>query len=202
MNQIRDDEVPLIGNDPDLMEAFYREHAEAVRSYLTRRVADPHQVADLTADIFLAAIDGAHGYRPEAGRPIGWLMGIARNSLADASRRQARRLRAHSRLMGHRLLDEDATARLVERIEAERLTRALYDGLATLPTRDRRLMELVAVDGLSVADAARELGVKPATARVRLHRSRARLQQHLDNQSRQPSGSGSALSLVPQEVQP
>jgi len=185
VNHIRDDEVPRIGDDPDLMEAFYREHVGTVKTFLTRRVADPHQVADLTADIFVAAIHGAAGYRPQSGPPAAWLTGIARNTLADAGRKQARRLRALSRLQGHRLLDEDATARIVERIEAERLTRCLYAALATLPARDRRLMELVAVDGMSVAEAAAELGVKPGTARVRLHRSRARLQQHLDSPSLQ-----------------
>ena len=51
--------------------------------------------------------------------------------------------------------------------------------MAELNEDDRRLLELVALDGLSVADAARSLGVKPATARVRLHRSRARLHTHL-----------------------
>ena len=183
MNQITDDEVPRIGSDPDLLEAFYREHSPTVRSFLTRRVADPHLVADLTADIFMAAIDTARRYRPEQGRPIGWLIGIARNKVADAERKNARRLRAESRVVGRRLLDEDAITRMEERIEAERSTRALYLALASLPGRDRRLLELVAVDGLSVAEAAEQLGVKPATARVRLHRSRARLRDHLNDQS-------------------
>ena len=47
--------------------------------------------------------------------------------------------------------------------------------MAELSDEDRALLELVALDGLSVADAARALGVKPGTARVRLHRSRARV---------------------------
>ena len=42
-----------------------------------------------------------------------------------------------------------------------------------------RLLELVSLDGPSIADAARVLGVKPATARVRLHRSRARVTARL-----------------------
>jgi RNA polymerase sigma-70 factor (ECF subfamily) len=183
VNTIRDHEVALIGNDPDLMEAFYREHVGTVKTFLARRVSDPHQVADLTADIFLSAINGASGYRPDRGRPIAWLMGIARNSVADAARQQARRLRAESRIEGRRLLDEDSTARIHERIEAEKLTRALYGALAELPVRDRALLERVAVDGMSVAEAADELGIKSGTARVRLHRSRARLQQYLDNHS-------------------
>jgi len=200
VNQIRDDEVPLIGRDPDLLEVFYREHCAAVRAFFARRVDDPHQVADLTADTFLAAMTGAAGYRPDRGRPVAWLMGVARNTLAEAARRQARRLRAESRIRGRRLLDEDSLARMEERITAERQTRALYDGLGRLPGRDRMLMELVAVDGMPVAEAAAQLGMKPGTARVRLHRSRARLQQHLDHQSPTDCAEGAAAAVLAQEA--
>jgi len=200
VNQIRDDEVPLIGSDPELLEAFYREHNATVKAFFARRVDDPHQVADLTADTFLAAMTGASGYHPDQGRPVGWLLGIARNKIADAARRRARRLRAESRIEGRRLLDDDSAARIEDRIAAERHTRALYAGLATLSGRDRALMELVAVDGIPVAEAAAQLGMKPGTARVRLHRSRARLQQHLDTHSPRDSVEGAAAAILAQEV--
>jgi RNA polymerase sigma factor (sigma-70 family) len=200
VNQIRDDEVPRIGSDPDLLEAFYREHHATVRAFFARRVDDPHQVADLTADTFLAAMTAAERYRPELGRPVAWLTGIARNAIADSVRRRARRLRAERRIEGRRLLDDDATARIEERIAAERHTRALYAGLALLPGRDRALMELVAVDGLPVVEAAAQLGMKPGTARVRLHRSRARLQQHLDTPSDTNDASDAAAAVLAQEA--
>ncbi|MDZ5619824.1 RNA polymerase sigma factor [Nocardioides bizhenqiangii] len=200
MNQIRDDEVPSIGRDPDLLEVFYREHSATVKAFFVRRVDDPHQVADLIADTFLAAMTGASGYRPDRGRPVAWLLGIARNTMAEASRRQARRWRAESRIEGRRLLDEDAAARIEERIAAEAHSRALYAGLAKLPGRDRALMELVAVDGMPVTEAAAQLGMKPGTARVRLHRSRARLQQHLDHHSLRDSVEGAAAAVLAQEA--
>ena len=200
MNQIRDDEVPFIGRDPDLLEVFYREHVSTVKAYFARRVDDPHQVADLTADTFLAAMTAAPSYRPDKGRPVAWLLGIARNQAADLVRRRARRLRAESRIQGRRLLDEDAAARIEDRIAAERHTRALYAGLAQLSGRDRALMELVAVDGMPVNEAAEQLGMKPGTARVRLHRSRARLQQHLDNYSPPESDEDEAAAVLAQEV--
>jgi len=165
-----------IADDPDAFEAFYREHLETVQRFVSRRVADPHLAADLTAEVFLAAIDSAGSYRPERGVPASWLVGVARNVVAAEFRRQARDRAAVRRISGRRLLDADSLGRIEERIDAERESRRLYDALASLPRRDRALMELVHVDGLSVTEAAVVLGVKPGTARVRLHRSRARLQ--------------------------
>src|SRR5580704_2154869 len=49
-----------IGCDPELFEAFYREHVEAVQRFVARRVGDRELAADLTADIFVAAIESAH----------------------------------------------------------------------------------------------------------------------------------------------
>jgi len=168
-----------MANDPDAFERFYRENLEAVRRFVARRVADPHLAADLTAEIFLAAIDSARSYRRERGVPQAWLIGVARHVVAGEFRRQSRERSLAGRISGRRLLDPDSLGRIEERIDAERQARELYAALAALPPRDRALMELVAVDGLSVAAAAAVLGVKPGTARVRLHRSRARIKVQL-----------------------
>jgi RNA polymerase sigma factor (sigma-70 family) len=172
-------DVTDIGHDPVAFEAFYREHLAAVERFVARRVSDVHLAADLTADIFMAAIDGCAGYRSDRGRPGAWLMGIARNVVAGELRRRQRELHAVRRISGRRLLDEDSAIRIAERIDAERETRRLYAALDQLSRRDRALMELVAIDGLSVSEAAVVLDLKPATARVRLHRGRRLVHEHL-----------------------
>ena len=53
-----------IADDPDVFEAFYRDHVDAVQRFVARRLDDPHMVADMTGEVFLAAIDGAHGCTP------------------------------------------------------------------------------------------------------------------------------------------
>lgn len=194
--------VTEIGRDPDAFEAFYRAHVTAVGRFVARRVDDPHRAADLTADIFLAAVDAASSYRPDRGSPTGWLYGIARNVLADQVRRRARESRALERAGGRRHLEPDAIARLEERIDAERALRGIYHALDALPERDRRLFELVALDGLTVADAAAVLGVKPGTARVRLHRTRARVERLLRDPGPPPADAPRPHSPVLQEVTP
>ena len=173
------DPLDRIGREPDALEAFYRDHVEAVQRFVARRVSDPHLAADLTADVFLAAVDGAATYDSSRGPVVAWLYGVGRNAIAAEARRRTRELLAVRRIEGRRLLDGAALARIEERLDAERESRRLHRAIAELPEDDRALLELVSLDGLSIADAARVLGVKPATARVRLHRSRARVTARL-----------------------
>ncbi|QKW40032.1 sigma-70 family RNA polymerase sigma factor [Actinomadura sp. NAK00032] len=161
-----------LGQDPAVFEEFYRRHIDRVTRFVARRVSDPHTAADMTAEVFLAVIDSAHTYRPSAGSQIGWLYGVARNVLAAERRRAAREHRATGRIAGRRLLDADDIARLEERIDAESPGRRTYEAISTLPKGTRAVIELIAVDGLTVSEAAAALGLRPVTARVRLHRAR------------------------------
>jgi len=168
-----------IAADPDAFEAFYREHVEAVQRFVARRVDDRERAADLTAEIFLAAIASADAYRPRRGTPVAWLFGIARNVVADDRRRRARERRANGEIVGRRLLDDDDVARIEARLDAAARARALYVALDALPESERAVLELVAVDDLPVAQAAAALGIRPVTARVRLHRARRALRAQL-----------------------
>jgi RNA polymerase sigma factor (sigma-70 family) len=164
-----------IARDPDAFEAFYRCHVVEVTRFIARRVDDPYTVADLTADVFLAIIDSAGTYRPERGSVVGWVFGVARNVVSAERRRALRETAATRRIAGRRPLDPADIVRIEERIDAESSARRVYHALANIPDGTRRLLELVAVDGLPVADAAAALGISPIAARVRLHRTRGQL---------------------------
>jgi RNA polymerase sigma-70 factor (ECF subfamily) len=169
----------LIGTDPDLFEAFYREHVERVQRFVVRRIGDPERAADLTAEIFLAAIDSAPRYRARKGTPKAWLLGIARIVVAGDGRQRERRRLGEERLRGSTLLDEDDAARLDAQIDAASRSRELYAAMDRLPGGERAVLELVAIDELSLAEAAAAAGVRPVAARVRLHRARRKLRTEL-----------------------
>jgi RNA polymerase sigma factor (sigma-70 family) len=176
---MRPDELPRIAHDPGAFEAFYREHVEPVQRFVVRRVDEPLLAADLTAEVFLAAIDAAPNYRPDRGAPGAWLLGIARNLVAAEYRRAGRERRANARVEGRRLLEADDIARMQDRIDAESRARELYAALDGLPEAERAVFELHALDGLSPGEAAAVLGIRPVTARVRLHRARTALRSRL-----------------------
>ncbi len=174
------EELRWIGTDPDLFEAFYREHVEDVQRFVSRRVGDRERAADLTAEIFLAAIDSAPRYRPKRGVPRAWLFGIARMLVASERRQRGRERIGQERLRGSVLLDEEDAARMDARLDAAAQSRHLYAAMDRLSETERAVLELVAIDELTVAEAATAVGVRPVTARVRLHRARRKLRAELE----------------------
>ncbi|MEV0172646.1 RNA polymerase sigma factor [Streptomyces sp. NPDC050803] len=172
--------------DPELFEEFYRRHVSAVTSFVARRVADAHTVADLTAEVFLAVLDSAHTYRPGRGSERAWLYGIARNVVAGEYRRMARETARDRRISGRRLLEADDIARLEDKLDAESPGRRALAALERLPEGERAVMELIVVDQLTLGETAAALGIRPVTARVRLHRARKSLRAQADSTAPDP----------------
>ena len=164
-----------IATDPDAFEAFYRCHVDAITRFLARRVDDPHTVADLVAEVFVAVLDSAQTYRSGQGSEIAWLYGVARNTLSAERRRAYKETRLAGRVGGRRSLDSDDVARLEERIDAESLARRAFEAMTELPDGDRAMLELVVVDQLTIGEAATALGIRQGAARARLYRARRTL---------------------------
>jgi len=159
-------------------ERLYRANVDAVAAYFARRSADPHVVADLTADTFVAVITSLETFDPRKGTARAWVFGIARRvyaSYCEAHSQQQQRLQ---RLAGRRDLEPDQVGELLDRIDAERAGRDLVTGLAMLPERDRAVIELVDIAGLRPKEAAAALGITPGAVRMRLMRTRAWLRKH------------------------
>ena len=181
------EQLRLIATEPEVFEAFYREHVEAIQGFVARRVGDRDRAADLTAEIFLAAIGAAPRYRPGRGAPRAWLYGIARTVVAGEYRRAGRERAREERLRGSALLEDDDAARIEARIEAAAGMRRLYEAMDRLTSSERVVLELVAIDELSLTEAAAAAGVRPVTARVRLHRARRKLRAELEESPAEPT---------------
>jgi RNA polymerase sigma factor (sigma-70 family) len=158
-------------------ERLYRANVDAVTAYFARRTVDPQVVADLTADTFVAVITGFGSFDPRKGTARAWLFGIAGHVYAAYCAAYSQQQHRLERLGGRRELDQDQVDELLERIDAERAARSLLAALATLPERDRAVIDLVDIAGLQPKEAADALGLPPGTVRMRLMRARARLRK-------------------------
>src|SRR3954449_13587139 len=124
-----DDLLAATRAEPEAFAVFYRRHVHGLLAYFGRRTRDVELAADLTAETFAAALDGAHRHRVDKGPGAAWLYGIARRQLSHAQRRGAVEDRARRRLgMAALTLTDEA----IERVEAL----AAADGTAGgLPVR-------------------------------------------------------------------
>lgn len=142
-------------------EAVYRSTAAGVYAYCLRRGAGD-SADDVVDDVYLVAWRRLDELPP---KPLPWLLGVARRTLAN----QRRSRRRYSALVGRLELDVGH-----EQSEVSEPTPVL-EALQTLPEADRELLLLVAWDGLTTSEAAQVLGCTAVAARVRLHRARRRL---------------------------
>jgi RNA polymerase sigma-70 factor (ECF subfamily) len=155
-------------------ERLYRAEFGPVAAYFARRSLDPHLVANLTADTFVAAIQSFDTMDPSKVSAHAWVLGIARR-VHQRHRESDPRLAGDPGTLVEQLLDREEIEEMMWRIEVEHSSRELIRRLERMSVLDREAVELVDLCGLTPLEAARELGISSGALRVRLARTRARL---------------------------
>ena len=175
-----DDTRPDLANaDPTAAFArLFDTHARALHGYLAGRVG-VDIADDLVAETFLVALRRRASYDPAQAPVRGWLYGIATNLARNHIRTEIRGYRASARVHALREAGIDHDAQTVDRLDAQRHTRVLADGLASLNEQERDVLLLTSWAGLEPIEVAAALGVPASTVRSRLHRVRQKLRAHL-----------------------
>ena len=174
MNDAVAEPVPALGrrtNAADAFEDLYRRTFPRVYAYVASLVRDRAAAEDVTAQAFERAYRKRSSFSARRGTPEAWLFGIARNAALDELRRGRRRatLEREPEDLWTAPVDEVAIA-------AEELA-TLRSALAALPPRERDLLALKFVAGLSNAEIARLLGISESNAGTRVHRALVRLRE-------------------------
>jgi RNA polymerase sigma-70 factor (ECF subfamily) len=146
-------------------ENLYRATASDVLNYVRRRTRADTE--DLVAEVYAIA------WRRRSDLPApmlrrAWLFGVARILLKADGRQQQRE--------GELVSDLAARPEPTSGTTPDgRTARVVTAALERLTPKDREILRLVTWEGLTPAELAVALGVRPGTARVRLHRARQAL---------------------------
>ncbi len=167
---------------PEAFAAFYDRYETSVVGYFTRRTGDPEVAADLTAEVFAAALGAAHRYRPETPTAAGWLFTIARNTLAKSVHRGRVEAKARRRIGLSAAVA--FTPEELERVEAA----ASADGwvielLEQLPAEQRQAVRARILEERSYPDIADELETSELVIRKRVSRGLSNLRAELEKPS-------------------
>jgi len=170
--------LELTAEDPDAFGAFYDRFEEEVLAFFMRATRRPDLTADLTAEVFAAALSSARLFRAELGSARGWLFGIARHELADMWQRGRVEDRARRRLgLEPMTLSDDALERIHELgAHGDGALRLLED----LPDDQRVAVRGRVLHERSYDELARSLSCSQSVVRQRVSRGLRSLRQALE----------------------
>ncbi len=165
-------------------DALVHSYQDRVFNLCLRMLGSREESEDLTQEIFLAVHRNLPRFRGEA-RLSTWIYRIARNRCLNRLRRARRR-----RLDGRRPLEAVEEGRLAEasgrsptrpdeHFDGQELEAVLRRGLLELPERQRLLVILRDVEGLSYEEIVEICGLPAGTVKSRLHRARAVLAERV-----------------------
>ena len=155
--------------DPHAFGELVRRHRDRLWSVALRTLRDPEEAADALQEALISAFRGASSFRAESAVTT-WLHRIVVNACVDRVRR--RQVRPAVPLPeggpGEPAVPGDATADRDLRLDVSK-------ALAQLPIEQRAPIVLVDVQGYTVTETARVLGIAEGTVKSRCARGRARL---------------------------
>jgi RNA polymerase sigma-70 factor (ECF subfamily) len=131
---------------------------------------------DVAQEVCLAAITALPRYR-EQGRPfLAFVYGIAAHKVADAHRAAGRNRAEPTEELPERPTFEAGPEQMMLNVES---SARMSELLAVLPEKQREILVLRVVVGLSAEETAEAVGSSPGAVRVAQHRALTRLRQQI-----------------------
>jgi RNA polymerase sigma-70 factor (ECF subfamily) len=157
--------------DPDVVERLVANHRQFLR-FLQSRVRDRDIAEDILQAAFVRSVERADTIR-DGDRAVAWFYRLLRNALVDHYRRSGRESR--------RVAPEEAEAALAYEAELRGVVCECVEGLIpTLRPEYAEMIRRVDLREEPLSEVARELGITPNNAAVRLHRARKGLKRQLE----------------------
>lgn len=166
-----EDLLAVSGREPEAFGAFYRRHERGMLLFFLRRTSSPELAADLTAEVFAAALAAARRFRPGPKPAIAWLYGIANNKLAASYSRGRVEERARKRLEAEPLvLTDDAIERVEALADAEKSREIINELFERLPPDQHQAVRAHILDERPYQEIAEDLEASQAVVRQRVSR--------------------------------
>lgn len=152
----------------DTYGAFYRENKDRLYAYLLRMTGERQSALDLVQESFTRYL-GRYGRR-EQNKAL--LYTIARNAALDAFRK-VKPIEFDVDTYG------DSRADPEQRIIFQERFNQMMAAVAGMSPLDQELLSLVTTSDLTYREIGRVLKISEANVKVRVHRARTKLREHL-----------------------
>ena len=169
-----------VGGSRDALREVVETIRPIVVRYIRARIGSAERTGlsadDIAQEVCLAAIQALPRYQDQ-GRPfLAFVYGIASHKVADAHRAAGRNRSDPTDVVPERLsVDAGPEQMAVQSDAAARMAKLL----AVLPEKQREILNLRIVVGLSAEETAEAVGSTPGAVRVAQHRALARLKSEI-----------------------
>jgi len=158
----------MVADDENAVRELYAAYGQRLYAYALRLTNDPAVAEDVTQDTLVTAWRTARTFRGE-GRLIAWLLGIVHHGAIKTLRHTSQPLEAVEETI------PETNASPEEQAQAGEMKRWVRQGLQSLSTEHRAVLELIFYQGLSLNEAAEVCKCPLGTVKSRLSYAR----QHL-----------------------
>lgn len=143
-----------------------QQEASRLRRFAYSLTTNIEDADDLVHDVALKVLEKG---LPDYDNPIPWLLTLTRNLWIDKMRQQSVR----QKYSEQEQLDENTTSDAIAQLHSARI----LEGLKNLPEKQRTVLSLVALEGLSYQETASLLDLPIGTVMSRIARARQYLQK-------------------------
>ncbi|WP_210481144.1 RNA polymerase sigma factor [Naasia sp. SYSU D00948] len=157
------------------LAAVYARWSSLVYTLAVRSLGDVGDAEDVTQKTFVSAWTGRSSFDPRRARLSAWLVGIAKNKIADTheARAKVRRLQEQLAAFGRQDEAQEEPVDLAD-------TLLLADEISRLEPDAQKVMRLAFFDDLTHAEIATRLGLPLGTVKSHIRRSLQRLRTRLE----------------------
>jgi RNA polymerase sigma-70 factor, ECF subfamily len=179
-NESDDQLLAAAAGDEAAFTALYQRWERPILVYFRRRTGDSELAADLTAEVFAAALRSCGRWHPGGAPAAAWLFTIAHRTLSKSRRRGAVEDRARRRLAMAPIELEDADIRQIDELGDE----SLLNLLEALPAEQREAIRARVLDEQSYDEIAGRMRCSSAVVRKRVSRGLGRMRDQIGEETR------------------
>src|SRR5213593_1514409 len=156
--------------DPDALSQLYDRYNGILKALILRVINNEAEADDLLQEIFMEIWNQAKNFSAQKGKPLGWMVTLARRRAIDGLRKKQAYSRAEERLQSETEQQPEAwvhntTETEISRGDTRQLIRKVID---SLPPPQQQAVELAFFQGMSQREIAAKTNTPLGTVKTRL----------------------------------
>ncbi|MDB6003437.1 MAG: putative polymerase sigma factor, sigma-24-like protein [Prosthecobacter sp.] len=159
------------------LETLILRYRRLLKNAIMRTVSDDADAEDVLQECFLELWKQAGRYSAAKGRPMAWLMTLAKRRAIDHVRRAMAYGRAMDRMEGAIEIAETFTQGSSDECEQADMSRVLNQHLTLLPQAQKQAIELAYLQGMSQREVAEATHTPLGTVKTRMELGLKKLRQ-------------------------